>query len=95
MIGEKQPNCVHRMNRSAGETGEKFVFWYPPTSWPQIENPLIAADKPGDDHAWQSILVPKLGSLSPAQQPGNAWVPVNPLRAKRTPSLPRTPWTVL
>ena len=27
---------------------------------------------------------PKFGSLSPAQQPGKAWVPENPLRANRT-----------
>ena len=34
--------------------------------------------------------VPKFGWLSPAQQPGNACVPVNPLRAKSKPAGPRT-----
>ena len=37
---------------------------------------------------------PKLGSLSPAQQPGNAWVPVKPLRAKSRPVTPASPRTL-
>src|SRR6478672_11733974 len=91
MIGEKQPNCAQRMNRSGGDW-LKLVSWYPPTSCPQMEYPLIAADCPATITLGKPLL-PKLGSLSPAQYPGKACEPAKPLLANRTPDVPSTPQT--
>src|SRR5258708_16159735 len=88
MIGEKQPNCAHRMNKFGGDL-LKFVSWYPPMSWPQIEYPLIAADCPATITPGNP-LSPKFGSLSPAQQPGKACEPAKPLRANNNPLSPST-----
>ena len=92
MIGEKQPNWVHRMNRLGGDW-LKLMSWYPQISCPQIEYALMAADSPATI-TLGSPLSPKFGSLSPAQQPGKACEPAKPLRASRTPGVPSTFHTV-
>ena len=50
----------------------------------------MAAERPATITLGSPFSSPKFGWLSPAQHPGKAWVPVNPLRAKIRPFSPRT-----
>ena len=49
----------------------------------------MAADCPATITLGRPFSLPKFGSLSPAQQAGNACVPVKPLRANTIPSFPK------